>query len=292
MPWTQPVLWRVKRPTATSSFGTQTRLLFSLFFSWCFFGALASWAQPCPGPPFPARLVSLSPLLTENIFVLGAGDRLVGNTVYCQRPTAAQDKEKIGSVQELSIEKIVSLKPDLILASNLTSRQQIDKLRTIGLRVETFGQPASFADICAHFRRLGVMLGLEAQAESIIAQAQAKVEAVRDAVAQDFIELGGGINIAGEQRLGAMKTEQVIALNPEVILIAVMGSEDGIGAEEKNRWLRFPTINAAQNGQVYLLDPDLVCSPSPLTFAETLLTVARLIHPEVANRRPPSLAAP
>lgn len=282
-------------------------LVFLLLLCWLPATALAEDVLQ----PGPTRIVSLGPLLTENLFLLGAGERLVGNTVYCQRPEAARFKEKVGSVQELSIEKIVSLKPDLILASNLTPRQQMDQLRQLGLRVEAFGQPASFADICSHFRRLGAMLGLEDRAEAIIAQAVAKVEAVQQAVrplpkrkvflqvgasplfssvkssfTHDFIELGGGMNIAGEQRSGAMKTEQILALNPEVIIIAVMGSEHGIGSEEKKRWLQFPTIDAVRDQRVHLLDPDLVCSPSPLTFADTLITFARLIHPQAVINLP------
>ena len=109
---------------------------------------------------------------------------------------------------------------------------------------------------------------------------------VRTSFTNDFIELGGGINIAGEQRSGAMKTEQVLALNPEVIIIAVMGSEHGIGADEKQRWLQFATIDAVRHQRVHLLDPDAVCSPSPLTFADTLITFARLIHPEVVIQLP------
>lgn len=65
-----------------------------------------------------------------------------------------------------------------------------------------------------------------------------------------------------------------------------MGSENGVGAEEKKRWQNFPTIDAVRNQRVYLLDPDLVCSPSPLTFAETLVTFARLMHPDARIKLP------
>jgi len=295
----------------------RTRLWFGLVFLLALWLTSPAWSTGPQQGLSPARVVSLSPLLTENIFLLGAGDRLVGNTVYCQRPVAARLVEKIGSVQELGIEKIVSLQPDLVLAINLNPRQQVGKLRDLGLHVETFGQPASFSDICTQFQRLGELLGLVPQAEAIIAEAKAKVEAVQAAVqslpkpnvflqvgasplfssitssfTHDFIKLGGGINIAGDQRSGAMKTEQIIALNPEVIIIAVMGSENGIGAEEKKRWLGFPTIDAVRDQRVYLLDPDLVCSPSPLTFAETLVTFARMMHPDVKINLPGAVNQP
>lgn len=258
-----------------------------------------------PFTPSYARIVSLSPLITENIFLLGAGDSLVGNTIYCQRPEAARHKAKVGSVQEIRVEKIVSLQPQLILASNLTPPQQAEKLRELGFQVEFFRQPASFADICSHFLRLGRLLGLEERAEAIVNQARKKVEAVSNAVeplprrkvflqvgahplfssikssfTHDFIELGGGVNIAGEQLSGVMKTEQVLALNPDLIIIAVMGSEHGIGAEQRNHWMSFAAVEAVRSGRVHVMDPDLVCSPSPATFADTLVTIARLIHPE------------
>lgn len=251
------------------------------------------------------RIVSLGPLMTENIFLLGAGESLVGNTIYCQRPEAARHKEKVRSVQELSIEKIVSLRPELILANNLTPFHQVEKLKHLGFRVEIFSQPASFKDICDQFLRLGQVLGLEQRAEEIVSQTRNKVEAVQKAVARlprrdiflqvgahplfssiktsfthDFISLGGGNNIAGDQYSGAMKTEQVIARNPDLIIVAVMGSEHGVGAQEKKNWQTFSTIQAVREGRVHVMDPDLVCSPSPLTFADTLVTIARLIHPE------------
>ncbi len=251
------------------------------------------------------RIVSLGPLITENIFLLGAGDALVGDTVYCQKPEAARHKAKVGSVQELSIEKIVSLQPDLIVAINLTPSKQIEQLRQLGLQVETFTQPASFAEICEQFLRLGRILGLEQRAATIVDQAQRKVSALQRAVngfprqkvflqvgahplfssvknsfTNDFIELSGAANIAGDQLLGAMRTEQVLALNPDVIIIALLGTEHGIGATAKTHWHTFSTIKAVHNNRVHVINPDLVCSPSPTTFADTLVTIAQLIHPQ------------
>ncbi|MCI5163976.1 MAG: ABC transporter substrate-binding protein [Candidatus Electrothrix sp. AX5] len=259
--------------------------------------------------PFPQRIVSLGPINTENVYLLGAEDRLVGNTSYCVRPEAAKDKKKIGSVMQVSIEKILSLRPDLVLATGLTQPQQLNKLRDLGLRVVQFQQPSSFAEICAQFRRVGELLGLEERAEQVVREAERKVEAVAVATAQlprpkvflqigsrplfgaakdsfthDFIALSGAVNVIEEQQHGTASYEKILMKNPEVIIIAMMGSESGIAQEEKKKWQGFP-LAAVLNNQVHVVSPDLACSPSPATFAETLSIMAALIHPELASAK-------
>jgi iron complex transport system substrate-binding protein len=269
-------------------------------------------ALPCKGSAqessFPQRIISLGPLNTENVYLLGAGDRLVGNTSYCVRPKAAKEKEKIGSVMQVSIEKILSLQPDLILATGLTQPLQLKKLQDLGLRVVQVKQPESFAEICDQFIRLGQLLGLEERAIEIIDHVRNKVTAITAQVAglpkqkvflqvgaqplfgsvkssftHDYIVLGGGINILEDQAVGTSSYEKVLARNPDVIIIAIMGSESGTAAREKKKWQRFSVIKAVRNDQVRVINPDLVCSPSPVTFAETLALISGLIHPELES---------
>ncbi|WP_456386958.1 ABC transporter substrate-binding protein [Desulfolithobacter sp.] len=263
----------------------------------------------CPAgtKEYPRRIVSLGPINTENVYLLGAGDRLVANTSYCVRPEAAKKKKKIGSVMQVSIEKIASLQPDLVLATGLTQPQQLKKLRDLGLRVVQFDQPASFADICDQFLRLGALLGQEKKAALVVRQAKDEVRdvqkkvahlprqkvflqvgsqplfgAVKSSFTHDYVVLGGGMNIIADQLSGTTDYEKVLAENPDVIIIAIMGSETGIAMQEKKNWQRFSVIKAVQNGRVHIVDPDLVCSPSPATFARALQIVARLIHPQIA----------
>ena len=256
------------------------------------------------GQQYPQRIVSLGPINTENVFLLGAGDRLVADTSYCVHPAAARDKVKIGSVMQLNIEQILSLHPDLILATGLTTPQQVAQLSASGVRVVHFPQPSNFATICAQFLELGRLLGLEARAQEIIGEAQGEVQVIQQRVrglppkkvfmqvsahplfasvassfTNDFIVLAGGINIAAGQRDGRYNQEKVTAQNPDVIIIAVMGSEGGIGAREKDEWLRFTPISAVHNKQVFVVDPDLICSPSPRTFVKGLEQIAHLIYP-------------
>ena len=255
---------------------------------------------------YPQRIISLGPINTENVFLLGAGDRLVANTNYCVRPEAAKEKEKIGSVMQISIEKIIGLQPDLVLATGLTPIQHVRQLQSMGIKVEQFRQPASFAEICSQFLLLGQLLGLETEAGETVRKAKEKVTAVREKIAHlpqqkvffqvgaqplfssvpgsftnDFIVLAGGINISHKQKYGSTNYEKVITENPDVIIIAIMGTESGIAAREKEKWQQIPVIRAVQNKRIHLVNPDIACSPSPVTFGETLTIMADLIHPEL-----------
>jgi iron complex transport system substrate-binding protein len=93
--------------------------------------------------------------------------------------------------------------------------------------------------------------------------------------------LGGGVNIIDDQQSGATNYEKVLAENPDTIIIAIMGNETGLAGKEQQRWLDIPVIKAVRDGRVHIIDPDLVCSPSPATFAEALAIIAHLIHPEL-----------
>jgi len=255
---------------------------------------------------YPQRIISLGPINTENVYLLGAEDRLVANTSYCVRPAAAREKQKIGSVMQISIEKIISLRPDLVLATGLTQPQQLQKLQDLGLRVVRFEQPGSFNAICTQFVQLGRLLGLEERAQQIVGQARNRVQQIEQQVAalpvqkvflqvgaqplfgsvsssftHDYITLAGGINVLADQATGTTNYEKILTKNPDVIIIAVMGTESGVAIREKEKWSSFGSIKAVRNNRVYLIDPDLVCSPSPITFSSTLDRIAGLMHPEL-----------
>jgi len=254
--------------------------------------------------PIPQRIVSLGPINTENVYLLGAQDRLVANTNYCVRPEGARDKIKIGSVMQVSIEKIVSLRPDLVLATGLTQQKQLQQLQKLGLHVVQFTQPHSFVEICEQFMRLGKLLGVEQRAAEVIDQVRGRVAAiqrqygslapqkvflqigsqplfssVKGSFTNDYMVYSNGINIMGEQRNGGTNYERVLAADPDVIIIAIMGSEKGVAAAERKKWMKFVGARAIKNRRVHVVDPDLVCSPSPATFVEALEQIARLIHP-------------
>jgi ABC-type Fe3+-hydroxamate transport system substrate-binding protein len=253
-----------------------------------------------PAPSAPRRIVSLVPSITEELYLLDVQERIVGVTIYCRRPPEAQSKEQVGTVVEVNVEKIVSLRPDLVIASPLTDHKQIQKLQAVGIRVDVFPPPRDFKALCKGFLQLAHTVGMEERARAIIQQAEGElaiikgkvkglpkplvfvqigekplVAAGRDSFIDDFVNSAGGVNIAHEVKTSVYSREEVVRKNPDIIIIAKMGMA---GEQEKAAWLKYKTIRAVQTGKVYLVDPYRFCSPTPLSFVEQVKELVRLFH--------------
>ena len=242
------------------------------------------------------RIVSLSPVITEELYSLGLGDKIVGVTTYCK----AKDKEKVGTVTNANLEKIVALGPDLVLAISLTKLRDIKKLKSLGIEVVTFSGVKNFQELCEQFLELGRITGKEQRAKAIVAKAKAQVEAIKkevedlsktkvfiqigakplyavgkDSFLNDFIEFSGGINISGDSRSGIYSREKVIQENPQVIIIVTMGIA---GEKEKEVWQKFKTLDAVKNKRIYVLDSYGICSPTPENFSQGLKKIKSILH--------------
>ena len=251
-------------------------------------------------PDNPKRIVSLSPAITEALYVLGLEDAIVGVTIYCQKPPRAQTKEKIGTLMEPDMEKIVSLKPDLILAMSLTSPKEIRKLKNLGLKVVTFQIPQDFNHLCDFFLQLGRIIGKEKDSKRLVKEAKDHVSEIAKKVASlpkpkvliqigskplfvatkkyfinDYLQFAGGTNIYQDAGLGSVSMEEVVKRNPDIIIIATMGIS---GENERKAWKRFTTIEAVKNNKIHIVDPDKLCSPTPVSFAGYLSEIVSLLH--------------
>jgi iron complex transport system substrate-binding protein len=239
-------------------------------------------------------IISLSPVITEGLYLLGMGDNIIGVTIYCQRPSQAKDKQKVGSVVDVNVEKIVNLKPDIVFAMSHTNTKDIKKLRDTGINVITFDIPKTFERLCEIFLALGKTIGKEKEAIHIVNASKRKVSDIRkktsglqkqkvfiqigakplfaatdDSFVNDYIEFSGGINIFKNAGSGLISREEVLKRNPDIILIATMGVA---GKDEQKIWHRYKMINAVWNNRIYLVDPYRICSPTPVSFAEYLTT--------------------
>ena len=254
------------------------------------------------GTVYPQRIISLVPSITEEIYLLNAEDKLIGNTVYCIRPEGAKKKEKVGTIININLEKIVQLEPDLVLASSLTAPGAKEKLKGLGIKVVTFRQPKNFSELSRQFLELARLTGRQKEAGKIVGMVRRKANllkekagglrkpkvfiqiganplftANKDSFLNDLIELAGGINIARDVEIGFYSREEVLKRNPDVIIITAMG----IGEREKENWQKYNTLNAVRNNRIYLVDSCKFCSPTPVSFVEMLEDVVEILHPEI-----------
>jgi iron complex transport system substrate-binding protein len=259
-------------------------------------------SAPLYSQEYSQRIISLGPAITEELYLLGVGDRIVANTVYCKRPSDAEKKEKLGTVIKVDLEKIVKLKPDLVLATSLTDREQLQIMKNLRINVIEIPTAKNFQDICGNFLKVGELVGKRREAEKIIEEVKIKVGSIREKTkhlprqkvivqvgakplyvatkryfVDDFIEFAGGINIAGDSETGLYSREKVLKQNPDVIIIVAMGI---IGEKEKETWQRYKTLNAVRNNRIYIVDSYRLCSPTPVTFVETLEEIVKILHPE------------
>lgn len=254
---------------------------------------LALWGQT------EMRIVSLAPSITKNIYYLDAQNQIIGCTNYCTE--ALNDNvEVIASAVKVNIEKTVSLLPDLVLATTITDSETIEMFKKFDIKVAVFPTPQSFSEICDQFLLLGKLLGKEENAQKIVDESKAKIESfstknilqnsskiffqigakplftvLPNTFMNDYISFVGSKNIAEGMSQGTITRESVLTHNPDVIFVVTMGI---IGDEEKQTWESYKGLKAADNKKVFIIDAEKACSPTPVTFIETLETIYSLIN--------------
>lgn len=256
-------------------------------------------------PDRPQRIVALAPSVTEIVFALGAGERLIGVTQHSTFPAAADRLPKVGSYVRLDIERIVGLRPDLCIAvKDGNPKAAVDRLQALGVAVYAL-DPRSVETVIGAILDLGVVLAAEPRAETLAAQMRARIEQVtrratgadrRPRVffqigtapivsvgtltfAHELIELAGGANVAaGAAAYPRFSREQVLGLAPEVIVISSMDRAAGAVEESRREWARWPGIPAVRDGRIHIVDSDLFDRPSP-RLVDGLEELARFIHP-------------
>lgn len=242
----------------------------------------------------PQKIVSLAPSLTRSIHYLEAEELLVGVTTFCY---IAHDKEKeiVASAVSVNVEKVITLKPDLVVTTAMTKGSTIELLRRAGIQVEVFETPKSFEEICMQFERLGKIIGRQAKAQSINREVRKRVAGIKDShqynhppkfffqiganplftvlentFMDDYITFSGGRNIAAGFTRGTINREFVLTSNPDVIIIVNMGIASD---EEKKIWERYPFLNAVKNERIFFLESDMASTPNPPDFLKTMETI-------------------
>jgi iron complex transport system substrate-binding protein len=256
-------------------------------------------------PDSPRRIVSLAPNITEILFAVGAGDTVVGTSLFTNYPPGAEKIPMVGSYIKPNLERIIELAPDLVIATaDGEKKAEINRLSSLGIPVYIIN-PKDLAGVVRTVREIGALVGRRESADAVASAMERRIAVVRERVGglpkvrallvlsmnplvtmsartfqDELIGAAGGINIAaGESiRYPTLSMEAVIVRAPEVIVMTTMSHDEDYHALTAE-WSRFGSIPAVKEGRVFVVDSDIVDRPSP-RIVEGLEALARLLHPE------------
>jgi iron complex transport system substrate-binding protein len=251
------------------------------------------------------RVVTLAPNLTETIYALGLEERLAGDTDYCDTPPAAKLKPHVGGAQNPSLEAIVALHPDLVLATTSINRiETVDGLSKVGIAVYTT-DPQTVRGMLESTARIAGLMGAEAQGSALIARLEARLDALAARLADvppahslfvvwedPLITVGQNTFIAdalrwagaesvilSQQKWPRVSFEEVVRLQPDYIVFA--SNHAGFGAEElgalrsREAWKQ---LRAVELGHIAVITEE-INRPSP-GLVDAIEQLAREVHPD------------
>ena len=263
----------------------------------------------------PDRIVSMSPAVTETLFALGVGDRVVGVTRFCFEPEAARSLPKVGGYLDPNWEAIVALEPDLVIG--MESQGEMERrLGALGIPVVRVDQHR-LTGILDSFELLGRVCGVPDRGKELRRTVEGQLENIREAVRglpeprvllsvgrrvgggritslwtagpgtflNDVLAEAGGVNVVTGSMAGAypeLTVEGIVELDPDVILDLVPEGEDDHGMIEsaRNDWKNLDVVRAVSSGRVEVLSGRFLSIPGP-RVAEIVEVFARALHPEV-----------
>lgn len=252
----------------------------------------------------PTRVVSLAPSATETIFALGRGNLLVGRTDYCNYPKEATKIESIGKLDEPNVEKIISLKPDVVFSTSLTKPGIIKKLQDANIKVlNILENTMGFEDVYKNINLFGDTLNAKDKSDEVIKNMKDKVTSISnktkntkkpkvyyvisygeagdytatgDTFINELINLAGADNIAKDAKGWKYTKEKIIANNPDIIIVSkYMDSKKGFMSNPS-----YKSLKAVKENKVFEIDNNNLDIPSP-RLVDGLEELTKIIHPEL-----------
>jgi iron complex transport system substrate-binding protein len=258
------------------------------------------------------RIVSLAPSNTEILFAVGAGKQVVGADDFSDYPSEAASLPKIGSLQKQNTEQIVALKPDLVLAAEINSQDQVKALTDLGLTVYYLSNPKTLEDMYTNLEIVANLTGHEQETAKLIESLKARVAAVDEKIkgattkpvvfyeldstdpakpwtagAGSFVDglitRAGGVNlttVAGiKDAYPQVSVEQIVSTDPDLILLgdATWGGVTAEAVAQRPGWEK---LKAVAGKQIYPFDDNIVSRPGP-RLVDGLEALAKLLHPEL-----------
>ncbi|MDX1813972.1 MAG: cobalamin-binding protein [Candidatus Bathyarchaeia archaeon] len=265
---------------------------------------------------YPDKIISVAPSCTEILYAIGAGDKVVGVTTYDDYPydfaawIASGNMSSVGDFTSPNMEVIISLDPDLILASGGVQEESVNTLRERGYKVLVL-DPTSVDGILENIELVGNATGKQSEASALVNNLTSRINAVAEKVANatkpkvyyetyyeitsswtigglawqsELIEKAGGTNIFGDQQMDyyQYQVEALIARNPDVIVLPAEGMGTGTQASLDAVKARpgWDTMNAVQNDRIYQINPNIIERAGP-RVVDAIEQMAEFFHPEL-----------
>ncbi|BER93318.1 ABC transporter substrate-binding protein [Atrimonas thermophila] len=266
-------------------------------------GQQVELAQP------PARIVSLAPSCTEMLFALSLSQKIVGVTTYCNFPQEALSKEKVGTITEVELEKLLSLQPDLVVASSLNPQELLTRLEELGITVYLVN-PQNIEEILSDLEKLAKICGVEEKGETLVHSLRERIKRVEEKTAgmpeaqkplvfhliwhqpiwtagkgtfiDELIEKAGGKNAASDlEGYVSIELEELLRRNPDIITVVENhGDAQNLPYQFLLQDQRLQTLKAVKERRVARVDSDIVSRPGP-RIVQALEIFAKIIHPEI-----------
>ena len=252
----------------------------------------------------PMRIVSIAPSVTEMIYAIGAQDKLVGRTDYCDYPSEVSEIESIGTLTTPDLEKIISLQPDLVITATHFDEEKGVKLEEAGIPVIGLYEEFDVSGVYTQIETLGLALNKQEAAAKVVSEMKAKISEVQAKIegleapsvyyvigygeygdysapentfVGQLIKLAGGDNIVPASDSWSYSLEALLQADPDMIFVR-NGEKDGFMAAEG-----YNHLTAVKEGRVYEIDGDLLDRQSNRN-AEGVLVLAEIMHPEAFNK--------
>jgi iron complex transport system substrate-binding protein len=252
--------------------------------------------RPVALPEKVTRAVSLAPNLTETIFAVGAGDRLVGVTSYCDFPADAKALPKVGDTLKPNIETIIALRPEVVFVSTASQLETFSKTLTERNIAVFVTNPNSLDGIYASIEKIGAVFDERSAAEVLagfrrrVAEVETRTAATakpkvlvqldrslftigRESFLTDIVRRAGGVSATGDldKAYAQLNKETALALDPEVIVLSD-SADNGAPADVLRN------SKAVRTGRVYRINADIMSRPGP-RVVEALEQMAAAFHP-------------
>ncbi len=253
-------------------------------------------------PSLPGRIISLAPNVTEMIIALGAGDRIVGVSDFCRIPEGSPAAERVGGLVNPDLERIVSLRPDLVVATTSGNYlEDADRIAKLGIPVYTVDTP-SVGAVLSSLSDLGGILGDGGRGADLVARLRQRLERLSSRIAgrprprvlfvvwgdpilapgrgtflDDALALAGADSISSSSiaRWAEMDLEGIVAAAPEVILTVADNRAFAMALPGDPRWRTVPAVAA---GRIHVVT-DAIQQPGP-GIVDGIEEVARVLHPD------------